>query len=46
VLSVLLAPSLGSQAYFETIDTIVTDAIGAEDLARLEESGIDVPVAG
>jgi hypothetical protein len=28
------------------IDTIVTDAIGVEDRARLEESGIDVLVAG
>jgi hypothetical protein len=26
--------------------TIVTDAIGSEDRARLEESGVDVPVAG
>ena len=33
-------------APLETIDTIVTDAIGAEDRARLEESGIDVLVAG
>jgi len=33
-------------APLETIDTIVTDAIGAEDRARLEENGIDVIVAG
>jgi DeoR family fructose operon transcriptional repressor len=33
-------------APLETIDTIVTDAIGAEDRARLEENGIDVLVAG
>ncbi len=33
-------------APLETIDTIVTDAIGAEDRTRLEESGIDVLVAG
>ena len=33
-------------APLERIDTTVTDAIGAEDRARLEESGIDVLVAG
>jgi DeoR/GlpR family transcriptional regulator of sugar metabolism len=33
-------------APLETIDTIVTDAIGAEDRARLEENGVDVLVAG
>ena len=33
-------------APLETIDTIVTDAIGADDRARLEESGVDVIVAG
>lgn len=33
-------------APLETIDTIVTDAIGAEDRTRLEEKGIDVLVAG
>jgi DeoR family fructose operon transcriptional repressor len=33
-------------APLETLDTIVTDAIGAEDRARLEENGIDVLVAG
>ena len=33
-------------APLETIDTVVTDAIGAEDRARLEENGIDVIVAG
>jgi hypothetical protein len=33
-------------APLETIDTIVTDAIDAEDRARLEENGIDVIVAG
>jgi DeoR family fructose operon transcriptional repressor len=33
-------------APLETIDTIVTDAIGAEDRAHLEENGIDVLAAG
>ncbi|MCX7030869.1 MAG: DeoR/GlpR transcriptional regulator, partial [Spirochaetes bacterium] len=33
-------------APLDTIDTIVTDAIGAEDRAPLEENGIDVLVAG
>jgi DeoR family fructose operon transcriptional repressor len=33
-------------APLESIDTIVTDAIGAEERARLEENGIDVVVAG
>ena len=33
-------------APLEAIDTIVTDAIGAEDRAQLEENGIDVLVAG
>lgn len=33
-------------APLETIDTLVTEAIGAEDRARLEERGIDVLVAG
>ena len=33
-------------ASLEAIDTIVTDAIGAEGRARLEENGIDVLVAG
>jgi DeoR family fructose operon transcriptional repressor len=33
-------------APLEAVDTIVTDAIGAEDRARLEENGIDVLVAG
>jgi DeoR family transcriptional regulator, fructose operon transcriptional repressor len=33
-------------APLETLDTIVTDAIGAEDRDRLEENGIDVLVAG
>jgi len=33
-------------APLESIDTIVTDAIGAEERGRLEESGIDVVVAG
>jgi hypothetical protein len=38
-----------SFAVFTPLDEvykIVTDAIGAEDRARLEESGVDVPVAG
>ena len=30
----------------EAVDAIVTDAIGAEDRARLEENGIDVLMAG
>jgi DeoR family fructose operon transcriptional repressor len=33
-------------APLEAVDTIVTDAIGAEERARLEESGVDVLVAG
>ena len=33
-------------APLNTIETIVTDAIGAEDRAHLEESGIDVLTAG
>jgi DeoR/GlpR family transcriptional regulator of sugar metabolism len=33
-------------APLEAIDTIVTDTIGADDRARLEENGIDVLVAG
>jgi len=33
-------------APLESVDTIVTDAIGAEERARLEESGVDVVVAG
>ena len=33
-------------APLEAIDTIVTDAIGAEGRAPLEENGIDVLVAG
>jgi DeoR family fructose operon transcriptional repressor len=33
-------------APLEAIDTIVTDAIGADDRSRLEENGIDVLVAG
>jgi DeoR family fructose operon transcriptional repressor len=33
-------------APLEAVDTIVTDAIGADDRARLEENGIDVLVAG
>jgi DeoR family fructose operon transcriptional repressor len=33
-------------APLEAVDTIVTDAIGVEDRARLEENGIDVLVAG
>jgi len=33
-------------APLETIDAIVTDAIGPEDRARLEENSIDVLVAG
>jgi DeoR/GlpR family transcriptional regulator of sugar metabolism len=33
-------------ATLNTIETVVTDAIGAEDRAHLEESGIDVLTAG
>ena len=32
-------------APLESIDTIVTNAIGADERARLEESGVDVVVA-
>jgi len=38
--------SFAQFAALEAVDTIVTDAIGAEDRARLEESGVDVLVAG
>ena len=38
--------SFACLAPLEAIDTIVTDAIGPKDRARLEESGVDVIVAG